>query len=171
MYNPLALGQQRKIICTDTSNNILNCSEQGTVLQIHSAIVDFEKTLVKKCFGIEDQGNCPNIPDQTKKTRNKCDGNTTCNIRDFSDVVKKCRPYWAYFDVIYSCRVDKTTNKGKQIFVITIIFKNEIDRKEPHSVYSPCISSAKVFSKDSQKKTWRKMYSHLLFFQEKYVSL
>ena len=131
MYNPLALGQQRKIICTDTSNNILNCSEQGTVLQIHSAIVDFEKTLVKKCFGIEDQGNCPNIPDQTKKTRNKCDGNTTCNIRDFSDVVKKCRPYWAYFDVIYSCRVDK----GKQIFVITIILRTKLIEKS-HILYT-----------------------------------
>lgn len=105
------------IMCDDKQNNTLHCPDEGTVLEVHSAIISQEEKQLEECFyvGITKFQNPCNFPDQTKETKIKCDGNRTCSLEGALNV-DICSRLKKFFDVTYSCRVNRTTTEGKQFF-------------------------------------------------------
>ena len=106
-------------MCQDLKKDTLECTDDGSVLEIHKAYIGQDVQELFKCVGYDVsifQDPCTIYPDMTKKTKLRCDGRRSCNIRD-SLVVDECPTHVRSFNVEFSCQVNQT--KGR---VVAFVF-------------------------------------------------
>ena len=110
----LSVVKQRHMMCEDLKHDVLQCPDDGNVLEIYKAYVGQDVQELFKCLGYDVsffQNPCTSFPDMTKKTKLKCDGRKSCNINEsLSDrhVLSTCRSHKKSFNVEFGCRVNST---------------------------------------------------------------
>ena len=104
---------RKHIMCEDRKEATLECSDYGTVLEIHKAYVGQDVKELLKCVSDDVspfQSPCTQYPDRTIWTKIKCDGRLSCNISDLPNV-DVCPSHAKSFIVEFVCQIKKTEGK------------------------------------------------------------
>jgi hypothetical protein len=104
-------------MCQDLKKDTVECTDDGSVLEIDKAYIGQDIQELFKCVGYDVsifQDPCSDDRDMTKKTKVKCDGRRSCDIGD-SLLVDECIRHIRSFNVEFSCQANRT--EGRIMFV------------------------------------------------------